>query len=160
MSIESGVLIGLDGEPIYWHMPKGRSAGGLPDSRKLWEVIWENRAQVLGFAHSHPGSGRPGPSKEDVTTFAAVEAGLGKRLVWWITSSDSVVELWWLGPEKLHYGVDPISLATDLHPLPWLDRLREESKYLTVVADEHPILIANEQDLDREEALSDYLNVK
>ncbi len=43
------------------------------------------------MAHSHPGVGRPAPSHEDVTTFAAVEASLGCRLDWWIASRDELV---------------------------------------------------------------------
>ena len=41
---------------------------------------------LAGVAHSHPGGGIPTPSWEDLTTFAAVEDGLGQRLVWWIVS--------------------------------------------------------------------------
>ena len=124
MSIEAGVLIGLDGQDIFWHLPQNRNGGSLPDSRELWDVIWENRDKVLGFAHSHPGRGIPGPSYEDVTTFAAVEAALGKRLTWWIISSNNCVELHWLGPEKYRYKreVIPDSLF-------WVERLRKESNY-------------------------------
>lgn len=101
---EAGVVIGGDGEPIFWHSPAARSAVSLPDSRLLWDVLFENRERLSGFAHSHPGGGTPGPSYEDVTTFAAVEAGLGRRLLWWIASADEVVVLWWVGPERLAYA--------------------------------------------------------
>lgn len=103
--IEAGVVVDKDEQPLFWHLPLGRSAGSLPDSRTLWDVIWEafKADTLLGFAHSHPGSGVPGPSYSDVTTFAAIEAALGKRLTWWITSSDHVVEIHWDGPEKLSY---------------------------------------------------------
>ena len=100
--MEAGVLIGPGG-PVFWHLPEGRSGGSLPDSRRLWDAIWESRATVVGFAHSHPGSGLPGPSWEDVTTFAAVEAALGRRLTWWITSSDRVIVCKWRGPGKHEY---------------------------------------------------------
>ena len=124
MSIEAGVLVDLDCEPIYWHLPVARSGGALPDSRPLWDVIWENRERVLGFAHSHPGHGMPGPSYEDVTTFAAIELGLGRRLVWWITSSDNFVELCWVGPGKLDYKQGP-----NIYKPTWMQRLRDESEY-------------------------------
>ena len=124
MSIEAGVLVDLNGEPIYWHLPADRSGGALPDSRPLWDVIWENRDRLLGFAHSHPGSGAPGPSYEDVTTFAAIEAALGERLVWWITSADQFVELRWVGPDKLHYRAWP-----RIYEPSWVQRLRDESEY-------------------------------
>ncbi len=101
--IEAGVVISKSLESIYWHTPQGRTGGSLPDSRDLWEVFWENRHNLSGFAHSHPGSGVPGPSHTDLTTFAAVEVGLGVRLLWWITSSDTVIEMTWCGPGKFDY---------------------------------------------------------
>lgn len=125
MSIEAGVLVDHKGEPIYWHLPENRSGGALPDSRQLWDVIWENRGQVLGFAHSHPGTGEPGPSYEDVTTFSAVEKALGKRLAWWITSQDQFIELAWRGPHPLRYEKAPV-----LYTPSWLERLRAESEYM------------------------------
>jgi hypothetical protein len=124
MSIEAGVLIGLDLEVLHWHLPNNRSGGTLPDSRDLWDVIWENRDRVMGFAHSHPGSGTPMPSYEDVTTFASVEAALGKRLVWWITSSDGFSEWCWVGPKKLDYAQGPA-----LYQPEWISELRHRSEY-------------------------------
>lgn len=127
MSIETGVLVNLDCEPIYWHLPHNRTSVLLPDSRDLWDVIWEHKDNLLGFAHSHPGSGTPGPSHEDLTTFAAVESALGKRLVWWITSQDVFVELCWTGPEKLKYGRGP-----SLYEPEWMNELRQKSNYLAM----------------------------
>ena len=89
--IETGVVFDLNLSPIYWHLPPGRTGGSIPDTRVLWDVFWENRETLGGFAHSHPGGGRPGPSGIDVTTFIAVEAALGKELDWYITSSESLV---------------------------------------------------------------------
>lgn len=96
--------------------------GALPDSRELWDVFWTHRATLLGFAHTHPGRGIPGPSHTDLTTFAAVEAGLGKRLHWWIASSDHVVLLRWSAGI---YG----GLTVPKSAVPWVDRLRELSGY-------------------------------
>ena len=104
--IEAAVVIGLEGEPLYWHLPPGRSAGSLPDSRELWDIIWENRELIAGGAHTHPGRGVPGPSREDVTTFSAVELALGRRLAWWIVSSDCVAVVRWQGPEAYDYVVE------------------------------------------------------
>lgn len=121
--MEAGVLLDLQGAATYWHLPPGRTAGGLPDSQELWDVLWANRENVSGFAHSHPGSGTPGPSYTDVTTFAAVEAGLGRRLDWWITTSDSVAMFRWIGPHRLDYapvGVDGADAA-------WVPELRRVS---------------------------------
>ena len=103
MSLEAGLVI-VSGVPAYLHLPAGRSAGGLPDSRDLWDVLWKHRLEKdLGFAHSHPGSGAPLPSHTDLTTFAAIESGLGRRLRWWITSADATTELEWRGPDRLFY---------------------------------------------------------
>lgn len=121
--IEAGVVIGTDG-PIHWHLPAGRTGGSIPDSRQLWKVLFENRkADCLGFAHSHPGGGVPGASWTDLTTFAAVEAGLGRRLDWWITSSDHVVLLRWRGPDRISYNLFQLLTADP----EWTAQLREYS---------------------------------
>lgn len=128
MSIEAAVLISLDG-PIYWHLPANRSGASLPDSRDLWwDGFWANKDTLLGCAHSHPGSGRPAPSWTDITTFAAVEDGLGKRLAWWITTNDYWVVCRWAGPGVHDYTVTPIG---PVHPgyVPWLDELIKHSNY-------------------------------
>lgn len=125
---EAAVLLVLehgDWVPVHWHTPDF-SAGAIPDSRDFWEVIWSYRnAEALGIAHSHPGVGYPSPSSEDVTTFAAVEAGLGRRLFWWILSYDHVVLC-------IHAGPGQHAYRTHLTPdtgSPWMDRLREISNY-------------------------------
>lgn len=120
--VEAGVLIDKSGAPLYWHTPAGRTGVSLPDSRDLWEVIWENRHNILGFAHSHPGGGTPVPSHTDITTFAAVEAALGARLDWWITSSDMMVVCRWCGPGKWDYRLLPYEEQA------WAQRLREISR--------------------------------
>lgn len=125
MTLEAGVVVGSEGQAIYWHLPVDRSTGHLPDSRKLWEVIWENRASIQGFAHSHPGGGHPGPSWEDLTTFAGVELGIGRRLIWWIASSNSLSIVLWAGPGEYDYEVFP---APSSRPK-WLERLRRNSNY-------------------------------
>jgi hypothetical protein len=126
---EAGAVVNKSGEVIYWHVPNDRGIGALPDSRDLWDIIWENRVDIAGFAHTHPGSGTPQPSHTDLTTFAAIEAALGKRLVWWIFTSDMVSTIVWLGPEKLGYkgAAQRSNLGFD-----WVDRLRELSEIRTV----------------------------
>ena len=88
--MEVGVVVDRGGQALYWHLPPGRCHTGLPDSRALWEVLWERRTELGGFAHSHPGRGEPCPSALDRSTFAAIEAALGRRLDWWITSEDTL----------------------------------------------------------------------
>lgn len=120
--IEAGVVVAAS-KAVFWHLPTDRSGGALPDSRRLWDVLWELRKEeFLGFAHSHPGSGVPGPSWTDITTFAAVEFGLGRRLDWWITSSDRVIVLGWAGPDKHDYNANLVEEPG------WAAQLRDYSK--------------------------------
>lgn len=122
--MEAGVALNRIGEAFYWHLPVGRYCGAIPDSKDLWSVFWKHRESLSGFAHSHPGFGRTGPSQTDITTFAAVEAGLGKRLDWWITSGDSMILVRWSGPGRLDYSQLDVTMEPD-----WVRRLREASAY-------------------------------
>ncbi len=120
--IECAVLVSQHGEPLAWHLPPGRTSVSIPDSRSLWSAMWQHREILGGIAHSHPGSGIPSPSREDLTTFAACEAGLGARLDWWIITLDEVRRFRWTGPGKHRYTiVDPLG------PTPWIDELRDLS---------------------------------
>ncbi len=105
---EAGVVINDKGDPIYWHLPRERTSGHIPDSLPLWEVFRQYRDQMIGFAHSHPGGGIPSPSWTDITTFEANESGLKKRLRWWIVSSEATVVAEWIGPDRFDYGVTPV----------------------------------------------------
>lgn len=131
MSLETGVVVGKDGRAIMWHVPEGRTAGSLPDSRGLWKCIWENRDELVGFAHSHPGRGLPGPSQTDLTTFEAIEAALGKSLQWWICSEDRLVLVWKRQPNWVATDVianwQTMECGRNLEHYeepPWLGRLR------------------------------------
>ena len=101
--LEAAAVIDITGAPIHWHLPAGRTAVHLPDSRSLWEVLWESRSRLAGVAHTHPGAGLPVPSWEDLTTFSACEEGLGKRLDWWIATADQVRVFRWVGPTPYRY---------------------------------------------------------
>ena len=122
--IETGAVLDERGEAFYWHIPQNRSVGVLPDSYNLWNVFWQNRNTISGFAHSHPGFGKTGPSPTDITTFAAIEAGLGKRLDWWITSGDSIILIRWNGPNKFDYQQMDITMEPN-----WVHVLRQFSAY-------------------------------
>lgn len=133
--MEAGVVIAR-GRPIFWHLPHGRTMGSLPDSRDLWGVLWEHRHELDGFAHSHPGSGFPGPSGTDLSTFLAIEAALGRRLKWWITSSTNTIILKWDGLAGTTYKpenprISGLVYVTDfLHESEepeWIYKLREHS---------------------------------
>jgi len=119
---EAGVVIGPSGHAFYWHLPDNRCGGEIPDSRPLWDVLWENRKVISGFAHSHPG-GCAGPSHMDITTFSAIERGLGRRLDWWILADDILVLCHWIGPGLLSYESLPVE-----HRPKWVFKLREASQ--------------------------------
>jgi len=118
--MEVAVVIGTDGEALHWHLPPGRTMGSIPDTRSLWDILWSNKDTLQGVAHSHPGQGAPVPSYEDVTTFAAIEGSLGRRLDWWITTQDELVLFTWTGPGRLDY----IPIFRYCSDLPWLCELR------------------------------------
>lgn len=124
--MEAAVVVCLDGRPIHWHAPPGRSTIAIPDSGSLWDLLWEHRLNLLGVAHSHPGSGLPHPSYEDVTTFAAIEAALGRRIHWWIVNNDHVILLRWCGPGKYQYSKEEV-YDTDLSCSLWIEGLRQIS---------------------------------
>jgi hypothetical protein len=121
---ETGVVIDRNGSPIHWHAPAGRTGGSLPDSRELWDVLWSSRERLGGVAHTHPGGGVPGPSREDITTFSAVELALGRCLDWWIASADAVVVVRWVGPGTYDYEVSRLAEEPA-----WTARLRELSVF-------------------------------
>lgn len=127
MSMEAAVVVDVGGRAIRWHLPPGRTGGSLPDSRELWEFIWENRQRISGIAHSHPGRGVPGPSYTDVTTFEAIESALGRRLLWWITSEDRMVTVRWEGSDKLSYRALEVPRLEGEPEPEWLVPLREAS---------------------------------
>lgn len=120
--IEAAVVVDSEGLPMHWHTPPGRSAVAIPDSRELWTVLWDNRQRLGGIAHTHPGAGVPVPSKEDLTTFAACEAALGRRVQWWIVTRDHARCFQWSGPDRLDYG--PCGVSGE--PA-WIEELRARS---------------------------------
>lgn len=128
MTIEAAVVIGLDGLPLFWHLPLGRDGVSLPDSAELWSVIWQNRDRIAGVAHSHPGGGIPLPSYTDMTTFDAIEAALGKRLTWWIVSSDHVVECRLLRTPQDKYADGLFEIIQMTEEPPWIAELRRLSE--------------------------------
>ena len=82
---------------------------------------------ISGVAHSHPGGGVPGPSYTDVTTFAAVEAALGVKLNWWITSETHLIVATWAGPDRLSYTGKLIEDQPS-----WANELREKSGQMKI----------------------------
>lgn len=133
---EAGCVVSKDNEVLFWHLPLDRSGGALPDSRTLWDVLWEahQRGHLLGFAHSHPGSGLPQASYEDISTFIAIERALGCKLVWWIASADRFVQydshMKVTESGRLDYAFTGRAFAPGVVPEPaWLPELRRHSNY-------------------------------
>jgi proteasome lid subunit RPN8/RPN11 len=93
--IEVALVFDRQGETLSWHRSKNPSASYIEDSHDLWTFLWDNRNIVGGVAHTHPWDGPAWPSHTDVTTFSAIERGLGVRLVWpVITFSDEGYFAW------------------------------------------------------------------
>lgn len=118
--IETALVFDADGVPLHWHLPAGRSAVSIPDSRALWEVLWAARERLGGVAHTHPGAGPALPSDVDVTTFAACEAGLGRRLQWVIATDDEVAQFEWADGYR---RVDNLAISVEQ-----IERLRQLSR--------------------------------
>lgn len=121
---------------VHYHVPPGATSGFIPDPRgperpggdykSLWDILWAHRDTIAspysGMAHTHPGEGVPSPSMEDLTTFAACEAGLGVLPNWWIASSTDFVCVRRRSLRKLDYVVEQV-------PEPyWVDLLRQASE--------------------------------
>ncbi len=123
MSIEAALVIWKDGTSVL-HEPDGRSSVRIPDTQSLWDLLFENRDRLEGVAHTHPGNGYPQPSHEDLTTFAAVEKGLGIRTNWWILSRDSSVLVRWSDRLSAYEAVQFMHPEEDE---PWADGLRRAS---------------------------------
>jgi len=77
----------------------------------------ENRENLGGIAHTHPWHGDSWPSGTDITTFAAVEAALGRRLVWPIVTLSEVKTFRWTGPGKYDYRPVPFLKSDDIFDL-------------------------------------------
>jgi len=101
--METALVFSKWGSPLHWHVPPDRSMGAIPDSKDLWQILWDSREFLGGVAHTHPWIGAASPSQTDVTTLAAIEAGLGQRLVWPIVTFSEIAYFKWMGPERLDY---------------------------------------------------------
>jgi len=89
MALEIGLVFDQQGKTIHWF--GGHSGVSIPDSDALWDVLWENRHRLGGVAHTHPWIGAARPSHTDITTFSAIEKGLGKHLLWPVVTFDDIL---------------------------------------------------------------------
>jgi len=128
--MEAAVLLDAEGNPLHWHAPKDRTVVSLPDSSDLWGAIWKRRDLAAALAHTHPGRGLTGPSGTDMTTFDAIERGLGKALIWLIATEDRLVRVRRVrldGP-RAHPELRWLTEEDTTFPRPlWIPRLRELS---------------------------------
>lgn len=110
MAREVCFLIGADGS-ILW-ADASESPVALPDSRDRWEAIWELRHDLYEIAHSHP-VGPSAFSAEDLSTMAAIDAALGRKLRYSVVAPRTMIvraddetfelnpEPWWAGLLRL-----------------------------------------------------------
>ena len=126
--VEAGVVIGKNGQPLYWHQPDNASGGSLPDNRALWEFFRDNWKNIQGFAHSHPGDFDE-PSHPDITTFAGIELGLDLRFDWWIVTRRKVTVTRWNGPAVYDYR----TALLETEPI-WTNELRLRSRRVQTTA--------------------------
>jgi hypothetical protein len=122
--IEVAMVFDNEGKVIHWHLPPGRSGGSIPDTRDLWEILWENRDRLGGVAHTHPWHGEPWPSVTDVTTFRACELGLGKQLLWPVVTFDQIGCWVWNPLTKQYCLAGPLTFEIE-----GIDELRRLSGY-------------------------------
>jgi len=123
---ETIVVFDTDGKAIYWHEPDDRSAGYVPDSDDLWDFLWANKDRLGGYAHTHPWSGRAAPSSTDLTTFAAIEMGMGKHLLWPIVTFSGMICVVrnpsYEDGGAMWTNAGPLTIEFD-----WVDELRRKS---------------------------------
>lgn len=128
MVIEVAMVFGKDGQPIHWHLPPGRKETIIPDTRDLWLVLMENRDRLGGVAHTHPWTGSPMPSSMDLSTFKAIENGLGKRLLWLVVTFDHVGHWLW-SEEEGTYVLIPVGPGVRIVPeVQGIEKLRALSR--------------------------------
>lgn len=120
MPCECAALIGKDDEVLLWHKPQLSTATYIPDSASLWRSIWAHRDVITGVAHTHPCADAAWPSATDLSTFDALELGLGRKLTWWIVTLAEVVTV--QRAEDLRQGWVVSASLTDIPR--WVTALR------------------------------------
>lgn len=126
--IETALVFDKEGKTIHWHLPPGRSSGAIPDTRDLWEILWANRHNLGGVAHTHPWDGIATPSQTDITTFKAIELGLGIQLFWPIITFNHVAVYIWRDQFSTYKATHSRWIGSDLIPTLEIEKLRELSR--------------------------------
>ena len=136
MPVEVALVFDKEGKTIAFHEPAGRGPENIPDTRSHWEVLEENWDRLGGVAHVHPWSGNAIPSPTDVTTFRAIEKGLGKILLWVVVTFDQVTYWRWSGKKATSPDGDyvlvhaePSAPGVEIEPeIQGIEKLRELSR--------------------------------
>jgi len=118
--LEMVLVFDTEGRAIFWKGPKGSFEGYVQDSELLWDRIWSARDRIGGVAHTHPWAGEAHPSYIDVTTFEAIERGLGQRLLWPIVTMTEVGYFHW----NLARGYERTKSPFEGNPW-WIDNVEE-----------------------------------
>ena len=126
--IETALVFNRQGHALYWHEPPGRTSGALPDSPQLWDVLWEYRNNLGGVAHTHPWDGPTSPSHTDITTFAAVEKGLGTRLIWPIVTITHVNYFSWYSNFSEYKEIQHVTFRDTTGWMQMIIELRRKSR--------------------------------
>lgn len=128
MNVEVATVFDYAGAALYWTSTLDAGSMHIPDSRALWDFIWDHRKDIHGIAHSHSG-GMDMPSGTDVTTWGAVERGLGVRL-WWPIVTEDQVTCYHHNPVTGGYEHTRMVLSSDVTSDVWratIDQLRKKS---------------------------------
>lgn len=95
-------LIGED-DTVLW-ADVSTSPVALPDTRARWEQIWRRRHAIVEIAHTHPLGGLHF-SDEDLTTMAALDAALGRRLRYAVVTPTAMLRR--DGDDDVHVDDEP-----------------------------------------------------
>lgn len=115
MKREVCFLIARNGQ-LLWS-DASASPLALPDSRERWEAIWQHRNDLVEIAHSHP-LGPEQFSAEDSSTMRALDAALGKKLLFSLVTP------------RQYLLRGPNDVAVPATPPPWVRALRLASGML------------------------------
>ena len=126
--IETAMVFAKGGNPIFWLSPNGCTSGSIPDSEVLWDRIWRNRAIIGGVAPTHPWDGTTGISTTYQTTFAAIEAGLGERLIWPIVTMTHVNYFSYLDHLGVYEEIQHVDFRDENHWFEVIKTLRQLSQ--------------------------------
>lgn len=116
--LETSLVFDYEGKTIGWDEPEGRNSGWLPDSDHLWDdLLWPNRkGRLCGHAHTHSSDSILGFSSRDLRSFAAIEKGLGRRLVWVVVTPTQAIAACYNEKKGLYEGA-PLPVIKELDEL-------------------------------------------